>query len=101
MSFTHSKYLVYLGDKKTSKDIIRQLRTRGSKVKVDDVLAQFFLSVSDKYLPLIRALLNVDSRQLILNMVKQRSISEESKLSEHTDEDNEGKALFYGKKNFK
>lgn len=63
-----------------------------------DVLSQLFLSLPEKYDPLVTALQNMDYGKLNLNVAKERLILEEAKLSDRNEEVQDDKTVFSGKK---
>ncbi|GBP08011.1 Copia protein [Eumeta japonica] len=79
-------------------NLVRQLKLAGAKMENCDVLTQLFLTLPEKYDPLVTALQNVDDGKLDLNLVKERLMSEEAKLSDRNNETTEERMAFSSKK---
>lgn len=79
-------------------NLIRQLKMAGATIDDSDLLAQFFLTLPEKFDPLVTALQNVEDGKLTFNLVKERLMSEEAKLSDRNQEEVEQKTAFVGKK---
>lgn len=80
-------------------NLIRKLKLSGACVEESDVLAQLFLTLPDKYDPLVTAMQNMENGQLTFNIVKERLISEEAKFLDRDQANVEEKAAFSSKKN--
>ena len=81
--------------------LIRKLKLAGAKLEETDLLAQLFLTLPEKYDPLVTALQNTDESLLKFNMVKEKLLGEETKLNDRHGEDLTEKTAFAGKKQFK
>lgn len=79
-------------------DLIRQLKMSGAKVEESDMVAQLFVSLPEKYDPLVTALQNLENDKLTINTVKERLMMEESKLNDRQVEEADDKTAFAGKK---
>jgi len=82
-------------------NLIRQLRSAGATLSDDDVLAQFFLTLPEKFDPLVTALQNISDSQLSFEFAKERILAEETKLADRQQKDDVNKTAFAGKKGFK
>ena len=81
--------------------LIRKLKLAGAKLEETDLLAQHFLTLPERYDPLVTALQNTDESLLKFNMVKKKLLGEETKLNDRHGEDLTEKTAFAGKKQFK
>ena len=70
----------------TFENLVRQLKVAGAKMEESDVLAQFFLTLPEKFDALVTALQSVDEDKLTLNKVKERMYLEETKFQERQKE---------------
>ena len=71
----------------TFENLVRQLKLAGCKMEENDVLTQLFLSLPEKFDPLVTALQNLDDGKLTFSIVKERLKSEELKLIECQEEE--------------
>ncbi|XP_073831640.1 uncharacterized protein [Musca autumnalis] len=69
----------------TFENLVRQLKLAGATMEDSDVLAQLFLTLPEKYDPLVTALQNMEGGKLDMNLVKERLIAEEIKLMDRSD----------------
>jgi len=82
-------------------DLIRQLKMSGAKLEESDMIAQLFVSLPEKFDPLVTALQNLENEKLTINTVKERLILEETKLNDRQNEETDDKTAFSGKKMWK
>lgn len=81
--------------------LLRELKVSGATLNDNDSIAQLFLTLPEKFDPLITSLQSLEDGKLTLNLVKERLLSEESKFSDRHVEDLQEKTAFIGKKNQK
>lgn len=70
-------------------DLVRQLKSAGTKIEENDLVAQLFLTLPETYDALVTALENLAEKDLTLEVVKQRLLAEESKRIDRQDDSNE------------
>ena len=85
----------------TFENLVQQLKLSGTVMEESDMLAQLFLSLPEKFDPLVTALQNIEDGKLKFNMVKVRLIAEETKFSDRRIGDVKVNTAFSGKKKFK
>lgn len=97
------------GDAMTShlsafESLVRQLKLAGVNMEEGDLLAQLFLTLPEKFDPLVTALQNLDDGKLTFAIAKGRLLAEETKLNDRNQEEaheSKEKIAFASKKNFK
>lgn len=85
-------------------NLIRKLKLSGATIVENDILAQLFMTLPSKFDALITALQTIDEQDLTLNLVKERLLLEEIKLSdrqEHESSDLHESSVFATKKKVK
>lgn len=82
-------------------NIVREMKLAGTKMEDVDIISQLFLSLPDKFDPLVTALQNLDGDKMNFNFVKERLLSEEMKLNQRYNEGIPENTAFASKKRFK